>query len=259
MKMISLVFRDDLVTVGLSLRSGIATSPVDTAQLWNTTADLFRFIQRWADEARADDWELFLVDLSFIQFLCRRIEAETGKLPEVIVEERVNTMVTILNGREEGQIVIGTRRLNAAADPVKRACLNVWRATCKDEGLTLTIRMKKDLSSAAAHFLAQHDIPTSRLATLTILALAQANPADLSSKRISLGLHAILTEIQRLYGMKYAENTRESIRRDVIAPMLRAGLLLLNPDEPKLQRHHPRTHYALTQAAFDDLCQALFQ
>ena len=57
MKMISLVFRDDLVTVGLSLRSGIATSPIDTAQLWNTTVDLFRFIQRWADEDRADDWD----------------------------------------------------------------------------------------------------------------------------------------------------------------------------------------------------------
>jgi hypothetical protein len=33
MKMISLVFRDVLVTVDLSLRSGIVTSPVDTAQL----------------------------------------------------------------------------------------------------------------------------------------------------------------------------------------------------------------------------------
>ena len=157
MKMISLVFRDDLVTVGLSLRSGIATSPVDTAQLWNTTADLFRFIQRWADETRADDWELFLVDLSFIQFLCRRIEAETGRLPEVFLEEHENTLVTTLNGWEEGQVVIGMSRLKTVDNPEKRACLEGWRKACNAEGLLLTIRMKKDLSSAAAYFLAKHD------------------------------------------------------------------------------------------------------
>jgi hypothetical protein len=37
MNMISLEFRGDLVIVHLSLRSGIVTSTVDTAQLWNTT------------------------------------------------------------------------------------------------------------------------------------------------------------------------------------------------------------------------------
>ena len=254
MKTISLVVRDDLVTVDLSLRSGIATSLVDTTQLWNTTTDLFRFIQRWADEARADDWELFLVDLSFIQFLCRRIEAETGRLPEVFLEEHENTLVTTLNGWEEGQVVIGIRRLKTVDNPEKRACLEAWRKACNAEGLLLTIRTKKDLSGSAAYFLAKHGIPTSKLAILTTLVFAQADPTN-----DSLGLHSILGEIQRLHGVKYAENTRESLRKDVIAPMLRAGLLLLNPDEPNLPKSHPRTHYALTQAAYAELCQVLQQ
>ena len=132
MRMISLVVRNDLVTVDLSLRSGIATSLVDTTQLWNTTTDLFRFIQRWADEARADDWELFLVDLSFIQFLCRRIEAETGRLPEVFLEEHENTLVTTLNGWEEGQVVIGIRRLKAEGCWIKKSKIEVRKGATYD-------------------------------------------------------------------------------------------------------------------------------
>jgi len=253
MKMISLVFRDDSVTVGLSLASGIAASPVDAVQLWNTSnSDLFRFIRRWADETLADTWELFLVDLNFIQFLRRRIQAETGRPPEVILEERENALITSLNGWDTGQVVIGIRKLSAANHSDKRTCLEAWRKICSDEGLPLIVRIKKDLSGAATFFLAQHGIPASRLAVLTVLVFAQADPTN-----DSLGLHTILSEIGRLYGVRYAENTRESLRRDVIAPMLQAGLLLLNPDEPGLPKSHPRTHYALTQAAYDELCTGI--
>ena len=45
--------------------------------------------------------------------------------------------------------------------------------------------------------------------------------------------------------MQYAENTRESLRRDVIAPMVQAGILEHNPEEPSLPPNHPWNHYAI--------------
>lgn len=89
------------------------------------------------------------------------------------------------------------------------------------------------------------------ISALTLLILAQLSedtPWN-DAERPSLRIHDILQEIKERYGREYAENTRETIRRQVIHQFIQAGLVLRNPDEPSLSTNSPRTHYALADAA----------
>ncbi|MCI0398611.1 MAG: restriction endonuclease, partial [Chloroflexi bacterium] len=68
-----------------------------------------------------------------------------------------------------------------------------------------------------------------------------------------LRIHDILLEIQARYGRQYAENTRETIRRQVIHQFVQAGLVLRNPDDLALPTNSPRTHYALSEPALETI------
>ena len=58
--------------------------------------------------------------------------------------------------------------------------------------------------------------------------------------------HDVIAFAAEAYGKEYAENTRETIRRQAIHQFVQAGVLVRNPDEPRLATISPRTHYALT-------------
>ncbi len=84
------------------------------------------------------------------------------------------------------------------------------------------------------------------MAALTLLVLAQlseATPWEEARQR-SLRIHDILEAIQTRYDRRYAENTRETIRRQVIHQFVQAGVALRHPDDPTLPTNSPRTHYA---------------
>jgi len=51
----------------------------------------------------------------------------------------------------------------------------------------------------------------------------------------------------------YAENTRETIRRQAIHQFVQGGILERNPDDPDLATNSPKTHYALTDEALEVL------
>ena len=89
------------------------------------------------------------------------------------------------------------------------------------------------------------------ISALTLLVLAQLSEETSwkESQRQSLRIHDILTEIKERYGREYAENTRETIRRQVIHQFEQAGLVVRNPGDPTLATNSPRTHYALSDAA----------
>lgn len=93
------------------------------------------------------------------------------------------------------------------------------------------------------------------IAALTLLTLAQLSEETpwKEGKRQSLRIHDILREIKERYGRSYAENTRETIRRQVIHQFEQAGLVERNPDEPTLPTNSPRTHYALSDVAIQAL------
>lgn len=95
------------------------------------------------------------------------------------------------------------------------------------------------------------------ISALTLLILAQLSEDNhwSDARQKSLRIHDILTEIAARYGREYAENTRETIRRQVIHQFEQAGLVLQNPDELNLPTNSPRTHYALSDLALQTLRQ----
>jgi type II restriction enzyme len=85
-------------------------------------------------------------------------------------------------------------------------------------------------------------------AIYTLLAFAGIGPrarwSDAEKPRLTP--HSVIAFARKEYGKKYAENTRETIRRQAIHQFVQGGVLVRNPDEPGLATNSPRTHYALT-------------
>lgn len=95
------------------------------------------------------------------------------------------------------------------------------------------------------------------IAALTLLVLAQLdeNTPWSDAKRQSLRIHDMMQAMNQHFGRVYAENTRETVRRQVIHQFEHARLVDRNPDEPGLATNSPRTHYALTDAAIRTIRQ----
>lgn len=89
------------------------------------------------------------------------------------------------------------------------------------------------------------------VAAYTLLALAdlgKTTPWN-EARRRSLKIHDMLVFIKEKHGKTYAENSRETIRRQVLHQLEQARVVDRNPDEPGLATNSPRTHYALSEDA----------
>jgi adenine-specific DNA-methyltransferase len=87
------------------------------------------------------------------------------------------------------------------------------------------------------------------MAALTLLVLAQISedtPWRAATTR-SFRVHDLLFEIKERYGREYAENTRETIRRQALHQFEQAGVVIRNPDDPTLATNSPLTHYCRTE------------
>ena len=86
---------------------------------------------------------------------------------------------------------------------------------------------------------------------LTLLALldVKKSTAWSESKKRMIKIHDILIFINKYYGKKYAENTRETIRRQTLHQMVQAGIVNINPDDLKRPTNSPRTVYEITDEA----------
>ena len=89
------------------------------------------------------------------------------------------------------------------------------------------------------------------IASYTLFALADVGKAGQwhRAKRRSLKIHDILGFIKERHGKAYAENTRETVRRQVLHQFEQARVVDRNPDKPSLATNSPRTHYALSKDA----------
>ena len=89
------------------------------------------------------------------------------------------------------------------------------------------------------------------IASYTLLALADVGKRApwASAGRRSMKIHAIKEWVGETYGKVYAENTRETFRRQVLHQLEQARVVDRNPDDPTLPVNSPRTHYALTEDA----------
>lgn len=88
---------------------------------------------------------------------------------------------------------------------------------------------------------------------LTLLALADLKNDALwsESKKRSIRIHDILIFIQEYYGKQYAENTRETIRRQTLHQFEQAGIVNRNPDDPFRPTNSPNTVYTISDDALE--------
>ena len=86
---------------------------------------------------------------------------------------------------------------------------------------------------------------------LTLLALIDLKEDGRWSKSIkrAMRIQDILIFISEYYGKRYAENTRETIRRQTIHQFEQAGVVVRNPDDPFRPTNSPKTVYALSDDA----------
>lgn len=92
----------------------------------------------------------------------------------------------------------------------------------------------------------------SALTLLAILDLKEGMSWSQSKKR-AIRIHDILVYMQRHYGKEYAENTRETIRRQTIHQFEQAGIMVRNPDDPSRPTNSPKTVYAVTDDALETI------
>jgi len=88
---------------------------------------------------------------------------------------------------------------------------------------------------------------------LTLLALADLKKKTPWSKARSrlIRIHDILKFIQENYGKRYAENTRETIRRQTLHQFEQAALAVRNPDDPSRPTNSPNNVYMVADEALE--------
>ena len=93
-----------------------------------------------------------------------------------------------------------------------------------------------------------------RISALTLLALCGISlkvpwaHATREGRTVSKGL---MDFIGKEYKVRYAPNTRETIRRQVLHQLVLAGVADRNPFHPELPTNDPRNHYAISEAALN--------
>lgn len=88
---------------------------------------------------------------------------------------------------------------------------------------------------------------------LTLLAQANIQP-KMTWGRATAPLRKItemMEWMEQHYGVKYAPNTRETIRRQTVHQFVQMGLLVENPDCPDRPINSPKWCYQLTESALD--------
>ncbi len=88
-------------------------------------------------------------------------------------------------------------------------------------------------------------------AAYTLLALLDLFP-DVSWANAQAplrGITPIIDFIAKAYGVRYAPNTRETIRDDAVKFFVEAGLLLRNPDDPNRPTNSGKTVYQIEPSA----------
>jgi len=113
----------------------------------------------------------------------------------------------------------------------------------------LPLKAKKKLDQARA-ILKALGVPAeqqNQRAALTLLGLANLGPAAAWQDATAplVGIHELLIFFSKQYGIVYAENTRETVRRFTMHQFMQLGLVSKNPDNPTRAVNSPETRYQI--------------
>ncbi len=90
----------------------------------------------------------------------------------------------------------------------------------------------------------------SALTLLALVDLKKNSPWPKAKSRL-IRIHDILASIQKNYGKHYAENTRETIRRQTLHQFEQAALVVRNPDDPSRPTNSPNNVYTVADEALE--------
>lgn len=112
------------------------------------------------------------------------------------------------------------------------------------------IQAKKRINEAI-NILHEINVPKSQQnnrSALTLLSLSNLGPSN-SWKDVSehlVGITEMMDFFRDNYGVDYAPNSRETVRKQTIHQFLQMGIVLANPDNPSRPINSPKTKYKLT-------------
>ena len=91
---------------------------------------------------------------------------------------------------------------------------------------------------------------------LTLLALLDLKPGDRWSRARAplMGITPMMEFFAEHYGVRYAPNTRETVRRQTVHQFVQAGLAVRNPDDPSRPTNSPKTVYQTEPSALKLVC-----
>src|SRR2546426_9820243 len=89
------------------------------------------------------------------------------------------------------------------------------------------------------------------ISSLTLIVLSGLKPSSnwQDAAPQALKIHDMMAAMKSVWGKEYAENTRETVRRQVLHQFEQARVVDRNPNDTTLATNSPRTHYALTEQA----------
>ncbi len=88
---------------------------------------------------------------------------------------------------------------------------------------------------------------------MTLLSLLDLKPQSKWTKATNplLGISEMMDWFADHYGRRYAENTRESVRRQTIHQLLEPGIIVINPDDPERPTNSGNTVYQIEPGALE--------
>ncbi len=112
------------------------------------------------------------------------------------------------------------------------------------------MKNKKDYINSALQIIAELGFPRAQQnerSALCLLALLNLTPGKKwkQAKNPLMGITPIMNWVRKHYDKEYAPNTRETFRRQTVHQFCAAGIVLLNPDEPKRSVNSPKTVYQI--------------
>ncbi|OPX24919.1 MAG: hypothetical protein B1H05_04435 [Candidatus Cloacimonas sp. 4484_140] len=87
--------------------------------------------------------------------------------------------------------------------------------------------------------------------TLIALANLKRNSSWNKAESKPMTIHEIIEFIKHYYKFEYAENSRETIRRQTIHQFEQAGIVIRNVDDPSRPTNSPLTNYSLTPESLE--------
>lgn len=115
-----------------------------------------------------------------------------------------------------------------------------------------TVNSLLDQASDILRQLGMPERQQNKMSSLTLLALCRmtVSTAWSSARSESCTIRkGIMDYISIEFEVRYAENSRESFRRQVLHQFVQAGLVLQNPDNPSLPTNSSKNHYRISDEA----------